>query len=501
MPTHIKPPVVKSLSDRAGFLVAANIAKFAIGVVVPMILVRLLSHHDYGSYQQMVLVYNVAVPLLTFGLPTSVFYFNSHVGRERVPTLIVQTSLLLLIAGAIASAAIYLGAPPLARLMNNPGMTQLLAIYGLSVGFVIASEQSLSFLITQNRYGLAVMFEVGEALLRLILLLVPLWLGWGFPGLVSFIVIYSVLRFAIRAAYLFFGSGLRFTGVGGPWFVRQQLAYSAPIAVMALVTLMGSTFNRGILAASFSPAQYAIYSVGSVVVPIATIFQSSVANVLRAELPGLVRDGHLVEVVRIVRESVRKLSIIMLPSFVFLLVHSYAFITVLFTSSYAESVNVFRIVVWELPLDMLILSVIPQICGKTQVNMYVNIAVSIFLIASSYGLIKGIGFYGAPLAGIATQYFAVALYIIVVLRLLQTTLWQLLPCPQMLRVLGASAVAAVASRLLPSMSSHRLVDLIVAGAVYGLVFLVVAAATGVFTGEDRRLARRWLAKVLPIGVQ
>ncbi len=493
--------MVKSLSDRAGFLVAANVAKFAIGIVMPMILVRMLSHSDYGSYQQMVLVSYVGVTLLTFGLPTSVFYFNSHVGRERIPALIVQTSALLLIGGVIAGAAIYLGAAPLARLMNNAGAAPLLAIYGVSVGFVVASEHSLSFLIAQNRYGLAVMFEIGEALLRLILLLVPLWLGWGLAGLVIFIVIYSVVRFTVRSAYLFLRSGVSFSGLHGNWFVGQQLSYSAPIAVMALVTMMGNTFNRGILAASFTPADYAVYAVGNVVLPFATIFQSAVANVLRAELPVLVRDGQLVEVVRIIRESVRKLSIIVLPAFVFLLAHSQEFITVLFTNSYARSVSVFRIVVWELPLDMLILSAIPQICGKTRVNMYVNIAASVFLIVSSYGLIRGIGFYGAPLAGIATQYFTVVLYLIVVLRLMQTTLWRLLPFPQILRVLAVSAVAALVSLLLPSVSSHRLVDLSIAAVVYGIVFLVVAVPVRVFTSDDRRLLRRWLRKVLPIGDQ
>jgi O-antigen/teichoic acid export membrane protein len=492
--------VVRSLSDRAGFLVVANFVKFGIGIIMPMILVRMLTHSDYGTYQQMVLVSNTAVTLLTFGLPTSVFYFNSHVGRAGIPALIVQTSIMLLIGGAIGSAAIYLGAAPLAHLMNNPGMAPLLALFGLSVGFVIASEHSMSFLIAQNRYTLAVAFELGEAIIRLVLLLTPLWLGWGLTGLVIFIVIYSIIRFAVRSAYLFLRSGVSFSGVGGHWFVGQQLSYSAPIAMMALVVMTGSTFNRGILAASFTPADYAIYAVGNVVLPFATIFQSAVANVLRAEMPALVRDGHLAEVARIVRESTRKLSIIVLPSFVFLLAHSSEFITVLFTNSYERSVNVFRICVWELPLDMLILSAIPQICGKTRANMYINFAATAFLIVSSLSLVRGIGFYGAPLAGILTQYFTVALFVIVVLRLLQTTLWKLMPVPQILRVLAVSTVAALISWLPPSVSTHRLVGLIIAGFVYGAVFLLLAGPAGVITNEDRRLVRRWLGKVLPIGV-
>ena len=492
--------MTRSLSDRAGFLVIANCVKFGIGIVMPMILVRMLTRSDYGTYQQMALISYTAVALLTFGLPTSVFYFNSHIGRRGLPALIVQTSLMLLIGGAIGSAAIYVDAAPIARLMNNPGMAPLLAVFGLSVGFVIASEHSMSFLIAQNRYTLAVVFELGEALIRLILLLTPLWLGWGFTGLVIFIVIYSIVRFAVRTAYLFLRSGVSFSGLSGQWFFGQQLSYSAPIAMMALVVMTGSTFNRGILAASFTPADYAVYAVGNVVLPFATIFQSAVANVLRAEMPALIRDGHLAEVVRIVRESTRKLSLIVLPAFVFLLAHSYEFITVLFTNSYASSVNVFRICVWELPLDMLILSAIPQICGKTRANMYINFAATAFLIVSSFGLVRGIGFYGAPLAGILTQYFTVVLFMIVVLRLLQTTFWKLMPVPQILRVLAVSAVAALVSWLPATLSTHRLVNLIIEALVYGVVFLVLAGPAGVVTDEDRRLLRRWLGKVLPIGV-
>jgi O-antigen/teichoic acid export membrane protein len=492
--------VVKSLTDRAGFLIVANVIKFGIGIIMPMILVRMLSHSDYGTYQQLALVSYTAVALLTLGLPTSVFYFNSHIGRTGLPALIVQTSVMLLIVGALGSLAIYCGAAPLARLMNNPGAAPLLALFGVSVGFVIASEHSISFLIAQNRYGLAVVFELAEALIRLALLLTPLWLGWGFSGLVVFLVIYSIIRFTARTAYLFLRSGVSFSELGGRWFVGQQLSYSAPIAMMALVVMMGSTFNRGILAASFTPADYAVYAVGNVVLPFASIFQAAVANVLRAEMPALVRDGHLAEVVRIVRESTRKLSIIVLPSFVFLLAHSHEFITVLFTNSYERSVSVFRICVWELPLDMLILSAIPQICGKTKVNMYINFAATAFLIISSLGLVRGIGFYGAPLAGILTQYFTAALFMIVVLRLLQTTPWRLIPIPEILRVLTVSAVAALASWLPAALSPYRLVDLIIEGLVYGVVFLLLAGPAGVVTSEDRRLVRRWLGKVLPIGV-
>jgi O-antigen/teichoic acid export membrane protein len=220
--------------------------------------------------------------------------------------------------------------------------------------------------------------------------------------------------------------------------------------------------------------------------------------VLRAELPPLARDGKLVELVRIVRESVRKLSIVMLPPFVFLLAHSYQFITVLFTHSYAASVDVFRIAVWELPLDTLILSAIPQVFGKTRVNMYINFAATAVLLVSSYTLIKAFSLYGAVMAGVGTQYFSSTVFLIMVLRLTQSTLPRLLPLLGLAKVMAASIVAALISRLGAELTSWGLANLIIAGLIFAAVFLIIAAFLGVFTSDDRRLARRWLGKFIPM---
>jgi hypothetical protein len=69
----------------------------------------------------------------------------------------------------------------------------------------------------------------------------------------------------------------------------------------------------------------------------------------------------------------------------------------------------------------------------------------------------------------------------------------------MLRVLAASIVAAFASHWSPEISAVGLFNLLAAAAVYSVVWLVVAALIGVFTPDDRRLIRRWVAKVLPVG--
>ena len=52
--------------------------------------------------------------------------------------------------------------------------------------------------------------------------------------------------------------------------------------------MIGMAFNKGVVAASFTPAEYAIYAVGALEIPLDVIFQISVHNILRASLPPLV---------------------------------------------------------------------------------------------------------------------------------------------------------------------------------------------------------------------
>ena len=45
-------------------MIVANLIKYAVGFIMPMVLVRMLSQNDYGTYQQMILISNWAPILL-----------------------------------------------------------------------------------------------------------------------------------------------------------------------------------------------------------------------------------------------------------------------------------------------------------------------------------------------------------------------------------------------------------------------------------------------------
>ena len=489
---------MKSLSDKAGFLIVANFVKYAVGFAMPMVLARMLERQDYGTYQQLLLVANAATALMVLGLPTSVYYFQYHLPARQRPALAVQTSLLLALSGALTAAALAAGAGRIATAFGNPQLGALLGWFAAYTGLYIAGEHFVHLLVARDRYRLAVGFETGETVVRVLFLLSPLWFGLGLRGVVIATVAYAASRLAVRSLLLWRDRG---PAPPGGWrqasFLGAQLAYSLPIAGAALVAMVGGIFGRAIVASHFTPVDYAIYAVGALEIPLDAIFQASVANVLRASLPALVRDGRLEEVAKLLRESVRKLSIVVLPSFVFLFAYAPEFITALFTQRYSQSVDVFRIYLLLVPLNMFILSLVPQVFGRTRTNLHVLLFTTAVNIGLTLALFEVVGFYGPAMATVAAQYVQTAVYLFVALRLVGAGPARLLPLFDLLRVLVVAACAAAVARAAGAPFQVPILDLALAGSVFSAAFLAIGALARVFTAEDRRLARRWLARVLP----
>ena len=484
-----------SLSDKAGFLIGANLIKYAVGFITPMVLVRMLDRADYGTYQQLALIGALGIAILVLGLPNSVYYFHDRKNLARDKVLTLQTSAILLASGVVTAMCLLVARPLIVHLMGNQAMFAPMPWYVMALGLLIATEHFVQFMIARDRYKVAVLTEVVETIIRVLILVLPLLAGFGLMGLVTALFAYALVRFVIRTAWLIVPLGGIRKPAGEHWFVREQLEYAVPLGLMSLVGVLGGYLDRGIVATRFSPSDYAIYSVGALEIPLDAIFQASVATVLRASMPALIRDGRHDEVIRLLREGVRKLSLIVLPCFVFLLGFSYEFITVLFTPQYAKSVAVFRIYLFLMPLNMFILSPVPPAYGRTKINFQVVAVVTAIHVVLSFVLLHWIGFYGPAMSAVSTAYLLSLFYFVFACRLTGGSVSSLLPLGTFARVLACAGVAVVVARLALASLLAKFIGLMAAGALFSVVFLGLCMVAGVFTPADRALARRWLGRL------
>ncbi|NOY61566.1 MAG: oligosaccharide flippase family protein, partial [Gammaproteobacteria bacterium] len=188
---------MRSLSDKAGLLIALNLFKYGIGFLLPVYLVRALTQEEYGTYQQLLLIGTTAAGLMSLGLPNSIYYYYNNVTVGKKRALIQQTVAMLLVSATIAALAVFYFSGDIAAVMSNPMLENVLPLYCVYILFFISGSYFIHLLISQDRYSLAVMVEGGEAMVRAAIIVVPLFMGAGFTGLVVSIAAYAVIRLVV----------------------------------------------------------------------------------------------------------------------------------------------------------------------------------------------------------------------------------------------------------------------------------------------------------------
>jgi O-antigen/teichoic acid export membrane protein len=486
---------MRSLSDKAGLLILVNLFKYSTGLLVPVFLVRVLTSEEYGTYQQLLLIGNTVIAVMQIGIPFSIYYYYTTVTEPMRKPLVAQSALILFIMGLISAAALFGGAGVIASLVHNDKVADLMPVYCLYVLFFLAGQHFVHVLVSQDRYNTAVLVEGAESVIRILIIALPFFFGGGLTMLVVSIAAYAFARFL---AYIWILHPSMFPVQLDSFrlrFIGEQLRYSFPLGFSSLVGTIGTMLDRALIAVNYTTAQFAIYAVGAFELPLDVIFQRSVANVLRATFPALVKEKRYPEVIRIWRSSVRKLGFVVIPTFIFLQFFALDFITLLFTSTYTESMHVFRVYLLLVPLQIFALSVIPHVFGKTRITLNITIVTVFSNLVLSLALLRWVGYLGPAIGTIVSTYIAAAIYLAVCARLLECKLGALVPTASLLSIAGVAVAAGGAGVAASSGFDGALARIIMGSSVFGVVFWVSAVLLNVVTVDDRRVIRKMVAKI------
>jgi O-antigen/teichoic acid export membrane protein len=186
----------------------------------------------------------------------------------------------------------------------------------------------------------------------------------------------------------------------------------------------------------------------------------------------------------------------MLPSFVFLWFFADRLITALFTRRYEASVQVFHIYLLVVPLYMFIVSVVPQVFGKTHLNLYVVAAAVACNLVLSFVLLRVIGILGPAVAFACSAYLTSSLYFMVTARLLKVRPAALLPTGAILRTLIAAGIALVPAAAIAALRGG-LAPVAAAGLAFAIVYFVTGWIVGAFRPSDIETMRSWARRLAP----
>jgi O-antigen/teichoic acid export membrane protein len=223
----------------------------------------------------------------------------------------------------------------------------------------------------------------------------------------------------------------------------SQLSYAMPIALCGMFYELTQVVDKYLISYYLGPEQFAIYSVGCYEIPLLVIVFQSIADVLLPRAVEMKRVGDIEGVIQTWHSGAELSFIFAWPLFAFMFFFADDIIPVLFTSTYASSVPVFRITMFNVLIAATRYGLITRVFAKTWFDFAATL-VSFFIMLPFciYG-VQHYGLVGAALALILGKVLNATFQLVYANSLLKISCLHILPFRRVFSVGAISILLAL----------------------------------------------------------
>lgn len=415
-----------SFADKAGFISIGRFLRALSKLLLLIILVRLLSQFDYGTYRQVIMLYSLISVILILGIPTSIYYFLPKLKEDEVKTFVLQSQIVLFFLGLLLGFVFFLSSRYWGTIFNNDSLPAYLKIFALYPIFDFPIQAIAPILICFDRHRAAAIFNVMFAVNDLFAVVIPLLLGYSLYTAFLWLAIVSALQMIFAVVYVVrvMGGLHRFFNIS---MLREQMTYSVPLGLSSIVTIISRELDKFIISLYFLPQVFAVYAVGAKELPFVTIIPYAVASTLFPKFVLLHEEKKIDQFFDLWHKSIRKVSLLILPFFPFFLITAKEVVTILYTSDYLAAVPVFQIYLFLLLIhiaafDSLILSM-----GYSKIVLFSTIIGLLLNVIFNVIFIKLFGFVGPAIATILVTFSITGYFLYVIKSKLEVTWNEIFP--------------------------------------------------------------------------
>lgn len=471
-------------------LMAGRTLGYAVLFLVPIILVRLFSQEEFGTYKQVFLLYGTILNLAQVGMSESLFYFipgsSEDAGRYVCNSILVLGGIGLLTGGLL-----YLGGDVIAQYLNNTALSPLMPLLAAYFFLMLASYVLEIVMTARHQYSYAAAAYGLSDIARAALLVMPALVFQTVASVLYGAIVHAVIRLGATIWYSVkqFGAGLR----PDRSVLLRQLAYSLPFALYVLFQTGQESLHLFVVSSWFDATTFAIYSVGCLQIPLAEVVSMSVVNVMMVGMVQAIRDGREAAVVPMWHDTVRKLALMFFPFAALLLITARDLIIFLFTDAYAASVPIFR--TWSL---VVLLSAVPmdgllRVYAQTPFLLVINVVKFILVAGAIYWFVSGLGLIGPVVITLLALAAGKAIGLARMMVCGHLNGGNVLPWRSLLEIgFVAGAASLPAWWITAQVSAPPVARLAMTAVTYGVVYVGLALLCGVIRKNEQDRVLRWI---------
>ncbi len=425
------------LVKQAGIISAADFLRLFVKTIIGFLLARLLTQAEFGTYRQLFMIYTLLSSIFMLGLPQSVYYFIPKSDEETRRKFLRQTLDIFTILGLVCSLVLFVFRNNLALMFHNPQLNKVLIIYAFYPFFMFLSQLYYCVMIGLQQTRKAAIFIIFSVCCDLVLILGLAILTKNLYYIIIGIIVSVIIQWIYARISLqpLCSKGKLFEY--HPGMLKEQLMYSLPIGVAAIVGVISAQVDKLVISSYFTPELFAVFSVGAAELPFIAIITNSVNAVI---LPEMSKSKDPAAISELYRGAVRKNALILFPIFTFCFVFAPHIIHILYSAKYLGAVSFFRIYLLTMPLRIATYGLLFQVFNKTRYIFITSIITLMLNTGMSILLINLVGIKGPAFSTMAVTYITVSIYLVLISTKLKLSLGQLFPFTALIRTAIASVI-------------------------------------------------------------
>jgi O-antigen/teichoic acid export membrane protein len=446
-------------------LTAGRAAGFAAAFVIPVVLARVFTQAEFGTYKQLFLIYGTLFGLGQIGMAESLYYFvpgkPADAGRH-----LSNTVLTLAVLGALGIVLVGLTSVDVAAWLGNAPLAVHLPLLGVFLALMLVTAAFEIVMIARRQHKTAAWTYAGSDLVRMLLFIAPGLLWGSLHAVMAGAVAFAALRLVAMLVYARreFGRGLR------PdlkvW--RYQLAYALPFTLAVSVEVLQLNLHQYIVASRFDAATFAIYAVGCLQIPLVDLIATSSCNVMMVKMAENRSDRR--SALALWHETTCRLALVLVPLAIFLALTAHAVILTLYSSTYLASVPIFTL--WSLTILPAVFAVdgVLRVYARTRMLFVLNL-LRLALVAGLIGWsVSAFGLRGAVLVTLLAASLVKAVGIAAIAPLMGVTVREVLPWRRLAAIAARSGVAALPVLLIVRIAAPPMLTAFAAAVAYAAAY-------------------------------
>lgn len=470
-------------SKQAAWIAIGSLFSFGFAIVSSMILSRYLNKADYGTYKQVMYVYNTLLAVFSLGLPKAYSYFIPRVEVNEAKSLISKITRIFFILGTIFSVFLFLGAGPIAKFMNNNDLEEALRIFS-PVPLLMLPTMGLEGILSSFRKNkFMAIYTITTRIFILLCVVVPvILLNGGYIEALYGFLFSSSIAFVLAIYFKYMpvkGKGDDNTQVS----YRDIFSFSIPLLTASLWGTLLYSADQFFISRYFGSEIFAEFSNGYIPLPFVGMIATSCSVVLSPIISKISKTNidpqkELYPLWITVFEKSAKL---IYPLLIYSIFFSDIFMIILYGEKYETSSIYFILRTILSFFEVIIFAPLVINIGKVRLYSYVHMVAAIAIVSLEYISILTINSpYAICVISLIVNLGRSFVLLSVVSRYFKVQFYQLFPLKVLCLILIPSSLFLGVERfiIVNVFSFEPFASFLYSFAIYGFFFVVYSYMIG-----------------------